>query len=33
MYADTATEGMTAVENGLSKHQIHYLETVGVRAG
>jgi len=33
MYVDTAIEGVTAVENDLGKHQIHYLKTVDVRAG
>lgn len=33
MYADTASGDVTAVENGLSEHQIQYLETVGVRTG
>lgn len=28
-----AAEDVTTVENGLSEHQIQYLETVGVRAG
>lgn len=33
MYIGTATEGVTTVENGLSRHRIHYLKTVDVRAG
>lgn len=33
MYIGTATEGVTTVENGLSRHRIHYLKNVDVRAG